>query len=278
MIDAPRDDLFRALSGVELRAAGDGQGAPALPTLAGHYAVWNRWTEIDSWYEGTFLERIAPTAADKTHAEQRSTIKVLFDHGYDPEIGNKPLGPIEALDSDETGAAYAVPLIDTPYNRGFIVPAVEAGLLGASFRFRVIRDEWNDDPGTAEHNPKGLPERTILEYRLYEFGPVTFPAYPDGTTVGLRSLTDHYVERMLGLGEHLDDTSPVLARAVERLPQLRQLAAAAPGQAPPERGARGTASQEHEGAEEPVPFTLSTALARRRLQAIEAALSRPERS
>ena len=32
------------------------------------------------------------------------------------------------------------------------------------------------------HNPKGLPERTILEARVYEFGPVNFPAYSDATS------------------------------------------------------------------------------------------------
>lgn len=222
MDDAPIDDLFRAMPGIKTRAAGDTENT-GLPTLTGHFAVFDSWTEISSWFEGNFLERLAHGAFAKTIAEQRDRVKVLFDHGYDPTLGNKPLGPIEALEEDEVGARYEVPLIDTDYNRGFIVPAVEAGLLGSSFRFRAVIDEWNDDPGASEHNPKGLPERTIREVRLFEFGPVTFPAYPDGTTPQLRSLTDHYVERALGLDDLLSD-EPLALRAAERFPRLRTLA------------------------------------------------------
>jgi hypothetical protein len=48
------------------------------------------------------------------------------------------------------------------------------------------------EPAPGDHNPKGLPERSIKEVRLFEYGPVTFPAYAN-TTPGLRSLTDNFV-------------------------------------------------------------------------------------
>ena len=97
-----------------------------------------------------------------------------------------------------------MPLRDTAYNRDRILPLLSSklmtgetrgtSLLGASFRFRVIKDEWNEEPGVSEHNPTGLPERTIKEVRNHEFGPVVFPAYVEASA-GLRSLTDHYLER-----------------------------------------------------------------------------------
>jgi phage head maturation protease len=31
-----------------------------MPTVSGHFAVFNRWTEIDSLFEGQFMERFAP--------------------------------------------------------------------------------------------------------------------------------------------------------------------------------------------------------------------------
>jgi hypothetical protein len=61
--------------------------------------------------------------------------------------------------------------------------------------FNVLRDEWNEEPGRSEHNPDGIPERTIKEVRLLEFGPVTWPANP-AATAGLRSNTDRYAERL----------------------------------------------------------------------------------
>jgi hypothetical protein len=53
----------------------------------------------------------------------------------------------------------------------------------------VTRDEVNESPDRSDANPDGLPERTIKEAQVMEFGPVTFPAYA-GATAGVRSLTD----------------------------------------------------------------------------------------
>ena len=195
MSDAPKENLVRALLApppAELRAKDD-DGDGGLGTLAGHFAVFDEWTQIESWWEGRFLERIAPGAFKRTIKENRARIKVLYDHGMDPTLGNKPLGPIDVLKEDDKGARYEVPLIDTDYNRGFIVPAATAGLLGASFRFSVVKEEWNEKPAKSKANPDRLPERSITDVDLYEFGPVTFPAY-EGATAGMRSGTDAFLD------------------------------------------------------------------------------------
>ena len=82
--------------------------------LRGHFAVFNRWTEINSWIEGRFLERIAPGAFRKTIRENRDRVRVrvLLNHGGDPQLGDKPLGPIEELREDATGAFYDVMLLE----------------------------------------------------------------------------------------------------------------------------------------------------------------------
>lgn len=193
----PRDQLVRASRALELVRAdgeGDGEGVSGglgMPTLHGHFAVFNEWTEINSAFEGHFLERIAPGAFAKTMSEQRDEIRVLFQHGHDPQIGDKPLGPIRSMSEDEHGASYEVPMLDTSYNRD-LLPGLEAGLYGSSFRFRVTREEFDQEPKRTEANPEGLPERTIKEVRLFEFGPVTFPAYA-AATAGVRSLTDEII-------------------------------------------------------------------------------------
>jgi HK97 family phage prohead protease len=183
----PRDYLFRAQPhGIELRHSDDG-----MPTMVGHFAVFDQWTEIDSAFEGRFLERIAPGAFTKTFTEQRSAMRALFQHGKDPQIGDKVLGPIEMLEEDETGARYEVPLLDTSYNRD-LLPGLQAGLYGSSFRFRVQKEDFQAKVKRSAYNPDALPERTVREAQVFEFGPVTFPAY-SGATAGVRSDTDLYV-------------------------------------------------------------------------------------
>jgi phage head maturation protease len=68
---------------------------------------------------------------------------------------------------------------------------LRAGAYGSSFRFNVLAEDFLRKPGKSAYNPSGLPERTVREVHMPEFGPVTFPAYP-GATAGMRSLTDRF--------------------------------------------------------------------------------------
>ncbi len=186
-------DVVRAVDAdVELRdgAAVDG----SLGTLDGHFSQFNRWYEVASAWEGNFMEQIAPGSFVQTIEEDRAAMRVLFDHGYDPQIGNKVLGPIESLAEDKTGPAYEVPLYDTSYNRD-LLPGLKGGQYGASFRFRVREETWVDEPKPSRDNPKGLPERTITNAKVMEFGPVTFGANP-GATAGVRSMTDQFYDQL----------------------------------------------------------------------------------
>lgn len=201
--DVPRDDLFRGLVGhpLELRADGGATGT----TLHGHFTTFDDWSEIDSWWEGRFMERTVEGAFKKTIKEQFDRIRVQFDHGYDSFVGSAPLGPIDILREEPKGPYYEVPLLDTDYNRDRMLPMLRGQLmdgthsgsvLGASYRFRVTKEDWVEPSKSSAHNPEKLPERTIREVLLYEFGPVVFPAFPNATA-GVRSLTDHYRARQL---------------------------------------------------------------------------------
>ena len=51
------DNLVRA------RQGGDAMGmtdSASGRTMFGHFSVFNTWTEIDSAYEGRFMEKVAP--------------------------------------------------------------------------------------------------------------------------------------------------------------------------------------------------------------------------
>ncbi len=186
----PRDGLYRAsYPALEMRGE---FGEESPPVMQGHFAIFDSPTEINSLREGNFMETIAPGAFRKTFAENRSNIKVLFQHGRDPQIGDKPLGSVDDLREDDIGGFYSVPLLDTSYNRD-LLPGLRAGLYGASFRFQVMRESINKTPGESASNPRGIPERIVREASVAEFGPVTFPAYA-GATAGVRSITDTIVD------------------------------------------------------------------------------------
>jgi HK97 family phage prohead protease len=191
MHQAPTDNLVRQLFvDDEVRAATTDDGS----TLFGHFAVFDRWTTINSWFEGNFRERIAPGAFARTLKERAGQIRVLYDHGHDPQIGNKPIGAPLVVKEDARGAYYEVELFDASYVND-LVPALRSGQMGASFRMRVVGEEWVEPRSATKDNPAKLKERTITDVDLFEFGPVTFPAYAEASA-GVRSGTDQFFDRL----------------------------------------------------------------------------------
>lgn len=178
-----------AFGRVFVRAAADEDGeGPA--TLYGHFARFDEWTEIDSFFEGNFMERVARGAFKKTFKEQRDQMRVLLQHGKDPMLGLKPIAEPQVLREEDEGAYYEARLFDGLPE--IVMEGLRAGQYGASFRFSALREEWIDEPGASDHNPKGLPERTLKELRVPEFGPVAWGAY-EKATASVRSLTDEFV-------------------------------------------------------------------------------------
>lgn len=148
-----------------------------MPTMAGHFSVFHQPAVIHDPFDGDYMEWVAPGAFRNTFAQHRDRIRCIYAHGRDAVLGSKPLGPITELREDAYGAYYEVALLDADYTRS-ILPAIEAGLLGASFAFQVVRERFVARPPRSASNPAGLPEVEILEARVREFGPCTFGAYP----------------------------------------------------------------------------------------------------
>ena len=147
MSDRPTDNLYRSLyvpGAVQIRNDAGTEGGP-LARLDILFARFNQWNEIDSYYEGRFLERLAPGAFTKTMQERAGSIVSLFNHGHDPQIGDKVLGEIVDMGERADGPFIHLDLDDTSYNRD-LLPALARGAYGASYMFRVIKEEWNDAP------------------------------------------------------------------------------------------------------------------------------------
>lgn len=178
-MDYPRDNLTRSVPFTLERAiddAGDGL------TLEGYGAVFDTPTRIDSW-EGTFDEVIARGAFARTIKARMP--KVQFDHGHHPMIGSIPLGAIEAIREDSHGLYVRARLADNWLVQP-VRDAIASGAIdGMSFRFSVVQ-ELLDESGD-------VPLRTVKEVKLYEVGPVVFPAY-ESTSVGVRSVVDQLAD------------------------------------------------------------------------------------
>jgi len=189
------DDLLMRSVPFEQRADSDDDGDGL--TLDGYGAVFGSPTRIDSW-EGTFDEEIARGAFKKSLKERTPVLQ--FDHGRHPMVGSIPLGSFESLREDEQGLHVLARLHDN----WLVQPVRDAikskAIPGMSFRFSVVKDEWRTQDGglvkpedvqrllwkSDAANPATVLKRTLKEVRLFEVGPVVFPAYAD-TSVGVRS-------------------------------------------------------------------------------------------
>lgn len=234
MTDAPRDNLSRSVDFTVVRATDDDDGL----TLEGYGAVFNTPTRIDSMFEGRFDEIIAPGAFAKTIKDKGARgIRLQFDHGAHPLIGSIPLGTITDIHEDGRGLYVSARLSDNWLVQPIRDAIRDGAVDGMSFRFRVVRDEWDEtDPD--------LPVRTLREVELFEVGPVVWPAY-DATTVGVRAreiardmATDEDFRaellRALAAVGTSDDAAPARGTSTEAAPNA---------DAPPEQGTRRTQAE-----------------------------------
>jgi HK97 family phage prohead protease len=187
------DDVLCREVPFEVRDAAEGDGL----TLDGYGAVFRSPTRIDSW-EGCFDEEIARGAFKKSLDERTPVLQ--FDHGRHPMVGSIPLGSFETLREDAKGLHVVARLHDN----WLVQPVRDAikskAIPGMSFRFTVVKDEWRDATGALlsaddvqrrlwssdASDPGSIMKRTLKEVRLFEVGPVVFPAYA-ATSVGVRS-------------------------------------------------------------------------------------------
>lgn len=148
------------------------EGDDGAKRLAGYSAVFGR----DSVDLGGFTEEIAPGAFTNTLKDD--DVRALIDHDSSRILGRSSAKTLR-LAEDKTGLRMEVDLPDTTNGRDIAESVSRGDVTGQSFSFRVIEDEWNTK-GEMAH-------RTLKEVRLFDVGPVTFPAYPD-TSVAMRSL------------------------------------------------------------------------------------------
>ncbi|ULQ59230.1 HK97 family phage prohead protease [Brucepastera parasyntrophica] len=115
---------------------------------------------------GGFIERIAPTAFNKTMADN-ARVMALYNHDPSKVMGNTRSGTL-TLESTETGLVCIAKVPDTTYGRDALITIGRGDVTTMSFAFTPIKVDTK--PG----------EQILREVQLHEvsFG-VTFPAYPE---------------------------------------------------------------------------------------------------
>lgn len=143
------------------------------PVIVGHAAVFNKLS-VDL---GGYRERIRRGAFAKTIIE--SDVRALFNHDANIILGRVKSGTLQ-LREDESGLLIRAYPPQTQLVQDMVLTPIRRGDVSQmSFMFNTLRQEWIEDEG------KEL-IRELVEVRLYDVSPVTFPAY-EGTDVAVRS-------------------------------------------------------------------------------------------
>jgi HK97 family phage prohead protease len=193
-------------TGLDVEARAGGRGGD-LPAIVGYAAVFDTPTEIQSFF-GSFTEIIRAGAFAKTIVQD--DIRALFNHDPNLVLGRSVPGAERratlTLAEDRHGLHMEITPPDTQLGRDVVEMVRRGDVTGASFGFTTTPkgQRWT-------HDENGDPvQREILEARLYDVSPVTFPAY-DETEVSSRAAA--WARRGLALGlEGLTEEEVALVR------------------------------------------------------------------
>lgn len=166
----------RTVSGdVELREApGDGS-----MRIVGYAAKFYREADPGTQYElwRGAVERIMPGAFDDAVAGD--DVRALFNHDSSQILGRTKSGTLK-LSVDDVGLRYEVEPADTSVYRDVQTFLQRGDVDGSSFQFSIPAD------GERWSRQDGLEIREITKVKLFDVGPVTFPAYSAATS-GVRN-------------------------------------------------------------------------------------------
>jgi len=140
-------------------------------TIAGHAARYDSLSED----LGGFVEIIRPGAFASV---LRQDVRCLFNHNADLLLGRTRSRTL-TLSDDGHGLAFEVQTPETTVGQDLRILMSRGDVTGCSFSFDIGDDRWSMQSGVLL--------REIFSFaRLYDVGPVVFPAYPE-TDVGLRT-------------------------------------------------------------------------------------------
>lgn len=145
------------------------------PKIEGHASVFNQVADI-----GWFREQVAPGAFAQTLQDD---VRALINHDPNYVLGRTVAGTLR-LSEDSKGLAISIDPPDTQAARDLMVSMERGDINQMSIGFQAVKETWDEtDPNS--------PLRTLLQIRLFDVSPVTFPAFT-GTDVAVRSSYDAF--------------------------------------------------------------------------------------
>lgn len=152
------------------------KGAPVIEGLA---IRWGEPTTIDS-REGSFVESFERGAFSRSLARPQAKLSALYQHGLDPALGMRSLGPVQAWETDR-GLEFQIATLPTEYAQDIVEGVLANCYGGSSIRFSPVRQRIQRAPGRSAENPRGLERRVIHQANLREISVVNWPAYSSTT-------------------------------------------------------------------------------------------------
>lgn len=191
---------------VEIRAA-QADGTDETIGVTGHAAVFDTPSlPLYDWWEGQYIEEIAPGAFAKTLAE--ADVRFLINHDENLLLARTSAGTLR-LAEDDIGLAVDADLEATTFGLDLAKNMRRGNVNQMSFMFICMKDDWS--LGTRD----GMPLRKVQEVKLIDVSAVTFPATEE-TDIGMRSRELRALFRALGLAEVPKEQRNALIAALTR--------------------------------------------------------------
>lgn len=192
--------------------------------IEGYAAVFDVPTTIDMGY-WQFREYVRKTAFNKTLAD-KADVAGLRNHDVNFlwARSNKEADNL-VLKTDSKGLYYSGKVINDTGMK--VWEDVRDGLItGNSFGFRVMKDSWSEEEENLEDGSSiMLDVRELLEVKLFDISPVTFPQY-DETAISARDIFGNTeIDTMTGLMRYLMHRSnglPITESLTAELPKIQE--------------------------------------------------------
>lgn len=152
------------------------EGKPDV--VVGYGAVFYRAEDpgTEYWLYNDLVERIGRSAFDRA-IKEKDDVRALFNHDVNQIMGRAQAKTLR-LFVDDIGLRYEFDLPKSPNGQNLREALERKDVTGSSFSFDILKVQYSEE---REHYT-----REVLDVRLYDVGPVTFPAYT-AATAGLRA-------------------------------------------------------------------------------------------